>query len=134
MSSLRDKPIKTKLTAIAMVTSGVALLLACAAFVGYELMVFRTDIVDELSTTAAIVGDNSAAALAFDDPASAQQTLRSLNVRPHIVGAALTGTPVPAGEEVAVRHLDHAASVVVEVIQGKDQPARRLCSRRSGAG
>ena len=91
MSSLRDKPIKAKLTAITMVTSGVALLLACAAFVGYELMVFRTGIVDELSTTAAIVGDNSAAALAFDDPASAQQTLRSLNVHPHIIGAALYG-------------------------------------------
>ena len=58
MSSLRDTPIKTKLTAITMVTSGVALLLACAAFVGYELMVFRTGIVDELSTTAAIVVAN----------------------------------------------------------------------------
>ncbi len=89
MSSLRDRPIKTKLTAITMLTSGVALLLACAAFVGYELMVFRTAIVDELSTTAAIVGDNSAAALTFDDPASARQTLRSLNVHPYIVGAAL---------------------------------------------
>ena len=49
----------------------------------------RSGMVDELSTTAAIVGDNSGAALAFDDPASARQTLRSLNVHPHIVGAAL---------------------------------------------
>jgi two-component system, NtrC family, sensor kinase len=89
MSALRDRPIKGKLTAITMLTSGVALLLACAAFVGYELAAFRTNTVDELSTTAAIVGDNSGAALAFDDPASARQTLRSLNVHPHIVGAAL---------------------------------------------
>jgi signal transduction histidine kinase len=89
MSPLRNRPIKAKLTVITMVTSGVALLLACAAFVGYELMVFRAGIVSELSTTAAIVGDNSAAALAFDDPASARQTLRSLNVHPHIVAAAL---------------------------------------------
>jgi C4-dicarboxylate-specific signal transduction histidine kinase len=89
MNPLRNRPIKAKLTAITMVTSGVALLLACAAFVGYELIVFRSSIVNELSTTASIVGDNSAAALAFDDPASARQTLRSLNVHPHIVGAAL---------------------------------------------
>jgi two-component system, NtrC family, sensor kinase len=89
MLPLRDRPIKAKLTLITMLTSGVALLLACAAFVGYELMVFRAGIVDELSSTAAIVGDNSAAALEFDDPASARQTLRSLNVHPHIVGAAL---------------------------------------------
>ena len=89
MTPLRNTPIKGKLTVITMLTSGVALLLACAAFVGYELMVFRAGIVGELSTTAAIVGDNSAAALAFDDPDSARQTLRSLNVHPHIVGAAL---------------------------------------------
>lgn len=89
MSPLRNIPIKGKLTAITMLTSGVALLLACAAFVGYELMVFRASTVDELSTTAAIVGDNSAAALTFDDPDSARQTLRSLNAHPHIVGAAL---------------------------------------------
>jgi signal transduction histidine kinase len=89
MSPLRNTPIKGKLTAITMLTSGVALLLACAAFVGYELMVFRAGIVSELATTAAIVGDNSAAALAFDDPDSARQTLRSLNVHQHIVGAAL---------------------------------------------
>lgn len=89
MTPLRDIPIKSKLTAITMLTSGVALLLACAAFVGYELTVFRTTTVEELSTTAAIVGDNSAAALQFDDPASARQTLSSLNTHPHVVGAAL---------------------------------------------
>jgi two-component system, NtrC family, sensor kinase len=89
MTPLRHIPIKGKLTAITMLTSGVALLLACVAFVTYELTAFRTNTVDELSTTAAIVGDNSGAALAFDDPASARQTLRSLNVHPHIVGAAL---------------------------------------------
>jgi two-component system, NtrC family, sensor kinase len=89
MTPLRDTPIKGKLTAITMLTSGVALLLACVAFVTYELTAFRTNTVDELSTTAAIVGDNSGAALAFDDPDSARQTLRSLNVHPHIVGAAL---------------------------------------------
>ena len=72
-----------------MVTSGVALLLACAAFVGYELLVFRDATVDELSTTAAIVGNNSAAALTFDDPASTQETLRSLTTHPHILAAAL---------------------------------------------
>jgi signal transduction histidine kinase len=89
MTPLRDTPIKGKLTAITMLTSGVALLLACVAFVTYELTAFRTNTVDELSTTAAIVGDNSGAALAFDDPDSARQTLRSLKVHPHIVGAAL---------------------------------------------
>lgn len=86
---LRDTPIRRKLTAITMVTSGVALLLACLAFVSHELIVFRGEMVDELTTTAAIIGDNSAAALMFDDPQSAEQTLRSLNTHPHVVGAAI---------------------------------------------
>lgn len=89
MNLLRDVPIKSKLTAITMLTSGVALLLACTAFVGYELTMFRDTTVKELSTTAAIIGDNSAAAIEFDDPGSAGQTLRSLNTLPHVVGAAL---------------------------------------------
>jgi two-component system, NtrC family, sensor kinase len=89
MRLLRDTPIRRKLTAITMVTSGVALLLACLAFVGYEVIVFRGSMVDELTTTAAIVGDNSAAALMFDDPQSAEQTLRSLNTHPHVIGAAI---------------------------------------------
>jgi two-component system, NtrC family, sensor kinase len=86
---LRDTPIRRKLTAITMVTSGVALLLACLAFVGYEVIVFRGSMVEELTTTAAIIGDNSSAALMFDDPRSAEQTLRSLNTHPHVIGAAI---------------------------------------------
>jgi two-component system, NtrC family, sensor kinase len=91
MAALRHTPIKGRLTAITMLTSGVALLFACAAFVGYELLVFRDSTLEELSSTAAIIGDNSTAALTFDDPASARQTLRSLNTHPHILGAALYG-------------------------------------------
>jgi two-component system, NtrC family, sensor kinase len=89
MRTLLHTPIKGRLTTITMLTSGVALLFACAAFVGYELLVFRDSTVEELSTTAAIIGNNSAAALSFNDPASARQTLRSLNTHPHVLGAAL---------------------------------------------
>jgi two-component system, sensor histidine kinase len=91
MRALRDVPIKRKLIIINTVTSGVTLLLACLAFMAYELVVFRKSIVDDLASTASILGANSAAALTFNDTASAEQTLRSLQAHSHIVSAALYG-------------------------------------------
>jgi signal transduction histidine kinase/ActR/RegA family two-component response regulator len=89
MHCLTNIPIKRKLTVTTMLTSGVALLLACMAFVAYEMVAFRKDMVSNLSSVAAVIGENSAAALAFDDPQSAVETLQSLNTHPNVVGAAL---------------------------------------------
>ena len=87
----RNVPIKRKLAIINMVSSGVALMLACLALMAYEFVVFRASMVSDLATTAEIIGDNSSAALTFNDPDSARQTLRSLASHPHIVGGALYG-------------------------------------------
>jgi signal transduction histidine kinase len=88
-TSLRDVPLKRKLTIISLLSSGVALLLACTAFVTHELMTAREALVDDLTSAAAIIGHNSAAALTFDDPRSAADTMQSLSTQPGIVGAAL---------------------------------------------
>ncbi|MDB6128564.1 MAG: sensor signal transduction histidine kinase [Verrucomicrobia bacterium] len=87
MDYFRDLPIKRKLTAIALLTSGISLLLACTAFVTYELFIFRRDMVRDLATTAQMVGFTNASALAFDDMKSATQTLSGLAAQPHIIGA-----------------------------------------------
>jgi signal transduction histidine kinase len=84
-------PIRRKLTLITLLTSGVALLLACLAFVAYELVVFRGSMVAVLASTADMVGYNSAAALSFDDSASATATLSSLIAHPRVVGGAVYG-------------------------------------------
>jgi signal transduction histidine kinase/CheY-like chemotaxis protein len=89
MRSLANLPIRSKLTLTTMLTTVVALLLACAAFVAYELVAFREDLRDELSSLAIILGENSAAALAFEDADSATHTLQSLKTHPHVLGAAL---------------------------------------------
>lgn len=80
-------PLKYKLIMISLLTSGAALLLACAAFVGYEQIMFRHDMTRDLGVTAQMIGMNSTAALAFDDPSSANATLTALNAHPHIVAA-----------------------------------------------
>lgn len=86
---LRDTPIKRKLTFIILLTSAVALLLACGAFVTYEQVAFRTTMVRDFSITAEMIGFNSAAALSFNDADAAAQTLKGLSAQPHVVAACI---------------------------------------------
>lgn len=72
-----------------MLTSGTALLLACAAFLAYEWGAFRREILARVSTQAQIVGSNSASALLFEDQHSAEQTLAGLKAEPEISAAAI---------------------------------------------
>jgi PAS domain S-box-containing protein len=87
MSAYRDLSIRHKLTVIIMLTSSVALLLACVAFVLYDLVTFRRAMTRDLSTLAEIIGQNSTAALAFNDPNSAREILSALRAKPHITSA-----------------------------------------------
>ena len=89
MRIFRDRSIKKKLTLMIMLTSSIALLLACTALVIHELITFRRAITDDLKTLAQIIGDNSAAALVFDDRSSAEETLAALGAERHIVSACL---------------------------------------------
>lgn len=78
-----------KLTLIVMLSSSVALLLACAGFVSYELLTFRQSLLRDISSEASLIGEQSAASLVFDRPDEAAQNLDVLRVRPHIVSACL---------------------------------------------
>ena len=89
MQNFRDLPINRKLMLIIMLTSTAALLLACTAFVIYDIKTFRDAMVDELSSLAEIVGANSTAALTFDDQGAAEEILASLRAKPHIVFACI---------------------------------------------
>jgi PAS domain S-box-containing protein len=86
---LHKSSLKNKQMFIIMLTSGVALLLACLAFAAYELRTFRTGMVQNLFALADIVGSNSAAALDFGDPKAATETLAALRADPHIVDACI---------------------------------------------
>ena len=99
MYFLRNTSIKGKQTLIVLVTSGVALLLACLAFASYEVMTFRATMEQNLSTLAEIIGNNSSAALDFGDPKAAKETLSALRAEPNIVGGCIYTTK---GEVFAV--------------------------------
>jgi signal transduction histidine kinase len=81
--------ISKKLTRMNMLVSGAALLLACCAFVAFDLVTFRQNMVRNLSIQAQIIGANSVSALLFDDPQSAADTLSGLKASPNIKSAGI---------------------------------------------
>jgi signal transduction histidine kinase/ActR/RegA family two-component response regulator len=87
--TLRDLSIKRKLTLLAMLTSGIAVVLSSASFLTYDLMTFRDMLSRDLSTEAKMVAYNSAAALAFNDEKAASTLLSSLSAKPGVVKAVL---------------------------------------------
>src|ERR1044071_5458207 len=89
MSFLQDLPIKRKLTIITMLISGVALLLACVAFVAYDQFAFRRAMTQDMSILTDLFDDNVASCLEFGEPGSIEQTLKSLDAHPHVVAAAV---------------------------------------------
>ncbi len=89
MPGFRNAPIKQKLLVIIMATTATALLLAGVGMVAADALLFRTSMERDLLALASIVGDNSTAALAFDVPEVARETLSALRARQHIVTACL---------------------------------------------
>jgi hypothetical protein len=81
--------IKQKLTAISLITSGLALVLALGAFAVYDGVTARQRRVDDLTIVAESIGINSAAALSFNVPASGEDILQALRAQPRIVYAAI---------------------------------------------
>jgi signal transduction histidine kinase/DNA-binding response OmpR family regulator len=108
MRRFGDASIARRLTWMNMLVSAAALVLACAAFIGYDLVTFRLTIVRNLSTQAQIIGSNSASALLFNDPQAAQTTLSALKAAPNILSAVIY---MPDGQPLATYSRDRSDTV-----------------------
>jgi signal transduction histidine kinase/ActR/RegA family two-component response regulator/HAMP domain-containing protein len=86
---LRHLSIQRKQMLIIMLTSTVVLLLAGAAFLAYEVVSFRQNLLGNLTSLAAIIGDKSTAALTIKNPKLAQDVLNALSMEPHVMRAIL---------------------------------------------
>ncbi|MEO5959387.1 MAG: ATP-binding protein [Opitutaceae bacterium] len=84
---LRNLPFKHKLMALTVAISGIALLIACAAFAFNEQAAFRRTMARDFAILADMFGDNVAPGLAFSDSASIEQTLKTLSANRRIVAA-----------------------------------------------
>ncbi len=91
MRFITDVSIQKKLVRVIMLTSGIALALACVLFAIYNFTMFRIGELRELTSLAEIVGNNSSAALIFDDPQTGKDILKSLQIDNRIEAAAVYG-------------------------------------------
>ena len=89
MPAFRQTTIKRKLIALIMLTSSIALLVAFAFMIGSDYLTFRSGMVRDLRTLAAVVGTNGSSALDFDDEEFAAKTLAALAATPNITTAAI---------------------------------------------
>jgi PAS domain S-box-containing protein len=110
MTLLADLPVQRKLRFAMLLTSSVALVVACAIFLTVQYVSSRRQLVQTVATIARITAENSTAAVAFADAAAARQTLEALRSEQQVVSAilydrdnrlvaaydAVSGTPVPA--------------------------------------
>ncbi len=91
MMPLIHLKLRHKLTLVTMLTSVVVLVLACGAFLGYELLTFQRTMNRDLAILGDIIGDNSTAALTFGDNEAATGVLASLRVQQHVISACIYG-------------------------------------------
>jgi signal transduction histidine kinase/CheY-like chemotaxis protein len=81
--------IKSKITSVVMLTSCIALLLACAAFVAYESLTFRASMSAEMKTLAEITGKNCWPAIRINTPDDADAILANLASEKQILAACI---------------------------------------------
>jgi diguanylate cyclase (GGDEF)-like protein len=103
----RALPIKHKLMLISLQASSVALALACIGFVTYELITYRRAALDRLETVARVIAANSSAAILFDDPEAAIDTLSGLRAEKQIISACIY---LMEGSQFASYHRDSGGS------------------------
>jgi len=118
MGVFNNMSLRRKQTLVIMLTNSIALFLACAAFVTYDLVTFRKQLVMEVSILADAIGNNCAAAIDFNDPKAASETLAALQANSHIVEACVYSR---VGAVFAVFQRDPAASFVPPSVQSKPQ-------------
>jgi len=86
---IRSRSFRARSVFFVLATCAVAVTLACTAFLAYDRVSFRGDLVDRLRTQSVVVGTNTTAALTFGDQETARQILGALHAEPIIEAACL---------------------------------------------
>ena len=89
--TLRDIPIRRKVTLVILLTSVTVMLVMRTTFFIFEYVTFRQATTRHVSTLAKVIAANSTGALAFDNREDAQEVLSSLRAERPIVAACLYG-------------------------------------------
>jgi len=84
-----DMPLRKKIMTITVISTSAALLMACLCFFLYERFTYPETRLNSLSAWVQILGDNSSAALTFNDKKTAEEMLKTLDANSHILRACL---------------------------------------------
>jgi signal transduction histidine kinase len=83
--------ISARLKLMNIFVSGIAMLLAFASFLAYDMVAFQRDLVHTLHTETQIIGANMVSALLFEDHEAAATTLSALRGSPEVISAVVLG-------------------------------------------
>ena len=114
MRALSNMSIRRKQMVIIMFTSTVSLLLACAIFVAYDVLNFRKELVKKVSVLAQAIGNNCTAAVEYDTPQVAEDTLSALRAESSIVSACIY---TKKGDVFATYHRTNAVAFTLPAWQ-----------------
>src|SRR5450759_421897 len=89
MKPFRDLPIQRKLLLMTLFICGTALLVAIAVPFTFQVLSFRSNFQRDTATLAAIIADNSTAALVFKDPKAGAEVIGSHQAKPTVIAATL---------------------------------------------
>ncbi len=101
----RNSPIRFKLMGIILITCGVVMLASSIAIFVDDALSFRSMMLNDQMTLASIIGSNTAAAVSFDDPKAAGETLTGLAENKHVIFAAV----IKPNGELFARYIRKAA-------------------------
>jgi PAS domain S-box-containing protein len=89
MKPFRDLPIRRKILLMTLLICGAVLFVAIAALFIFQVLNFRSNFQRDTATLAAIIANNSTAALAFKDHKAGAEVLGSLRANPAVLAASL---------------------------------------------
>jgi PAS domain S-box-containing protein len=89
MKLFRDLPIRQKMLVMTLLICGTVLCVAIAALFTFQVLNFRSNFQRDTATLAAVIANNSTAAMAFQDEQAATEVVRALQAKPTVVAASL---------------------------------------------
>jgi PAS domain S-box-containing protein len=89
MKLFRNLPIQQKMLLMTLLICGVVLCVAIAALFTFQVLNFRSNFERDTATLAAVIANNSTAAIAFKDEQAATEVVSALQAKPSVLAASL---------------------------------------------
>jgi PAS domain S-box-containing protein len=89
MKFFRDLPIQQKMLVMTLLICGAVLCVAIAALFTFQVLNFRSNFQRDTATLAAVIANNSTAAMAFKDEQAATEVVSAVQAKPSVVAASL---------------------------------------------